>query len=437
MKKRTRFLLFPSLALICAACSESRAGSVDPNPEPEVVSASLEAEPAPVIASDEVESVPSADEPALKEFQLALLEVAHEAASAMPEYPHIKTRSKFQEHVVEACLELGQIARAAEYADSIANWRTGLAHASIGLHLAETGGATEAIDRHLDLARRVVDEVRDETFIGWRRDRVRVRIAQAEFALGRVDEAARTAAGAESSELPAYHAARATRTDELDLDAELAGLESVAERGNYEQKLTGLAICTRLYERFYGEPEARGRIRATIDALWAKLPVLVRLDVRAELATAALEHEDRETALELLRASQAEFDEGKWLTENRLPASARLARLLVRAGDPAAARLELDGSMGVFDATRERVVNIYRADALTPVAEAYAALGDRALALEVFARALEEAVENPNSRPRAEDVVELCCTLARNAIDPGEELMGRIREIQAALGDPW
>lgn len=420
MKQRTRFLLlFSSLAWPVTALAVSQAGAAEADRDPGLTS-----------TSDEVT-------PALEGHRAELLQLAFDAASAMPEYPHIKTRSRLQEEVVRACLELGQLARAEVYADGIANWRTGLAHALIALHLAEAGAPTPSVDRHLQRARAVVEGVQDESFIGWRRDRIRVRVAQAEFVLGRVEEAARSAAGAEPSELPVYHGARARSSSDLDLDAELEGLFTVAEKGNYEQKMTALAICTRLHDRFYDDAESRGRVRAAIDALWAKLPVLVRLDVRSELATAALEHEDAETARALLRASRAEFDDGEWLTENRLPAAARLARLLVRAGDEAGARQELDGALGIYDATRDRVVDIYRADALVPVAEAYAALGDRALALEVFARAVEESVENPNSRPRAEDLVAVCSALARTGLAPGDALLTRLREVRAALGDPW
>jgi len=82
-------------------------------------------------------------------------------------------------------------------------------------------------------------------------------------------------------------------------------------------------------------------------------------------------------------------------------------------------------------------VNIYRAGALRPLAEAYQSMGDTAAALTVFKKAVEEGVENPNSRPRVEDLSATCRSMALSGVEPDADLWARLREVFTGLGQPW
>ena len=84
-----------------------------------------------------------------------------------------------------------------------------------------------------------------------------------------------------------------------------------------------------------------------------------------------------------------------------------------------------------------RIIYADRAAALRPIAEGYARLGDRDRALELYKRAVEEGVANPNSRPRANDLAATCASLAVVDLEPDAELMARLREVSEGLGDPW
>ncbi len=64
-------------------------------------------------------------------------------------------------------------------------------------------------------------------------------------------------------------------------------------------------------------------------------------------------------------------------------------------------------------------------------------MDDTAAALMVYKRAVEEGVENPNSRPRAEDLSATCLSMALHMVEPDAELKNRIRQISEGLGDPW
>jgi hypothetical protein len=71
------------------------------------------------------------------------------------------------------------------------------------------------------------------------------------------------------------------------------------------------------------------------------------------------------------------------------------------------------------------------------LAEAYAAMGEHQAALAAYKRVVEEGVANPNSRPRAEDLVGTCLSLARNAVEPDEELSARLEKVFGELKAPW
>jgi len=80
---------------------------------------------------------------------------------------------------------------------------------------------------------------------------------------------------------------------------------------------------------------------------------------------------------------------------------------------------------------------MFRAGALRPVAEAYHALGDAKTALAIYRIAVDDGAENPNARPRAEDLTETCISMAVRGVQPDERLLTRIRQIEAGLREPW
>jgi len=79
----------------------------------------------------------------LEAYQRELLEIAFEAASAIPSDPHIKSRSQAQAAVVTACLELNQPQRALGYIERIDDWRRGTAYADLARHCMRGGFRTD------------------------------------------------------------------------------------------------------------------------------------------------------------------------------------------------------------------------------------------------------------------------------------------------------
>jgi len=355
-------------------------------------------------SNDETASNSSAKESPLEAYKVELLNIAFGAASAMPVDPHIKSRSLVQEKVVKACLELEQPERALEYIERIDNWRRGAAFADLALYYARYGAMKKKVETYLDRAAEVADRTED-----WRRDRIRVKIARIE--------------------------AMTHQTDSF--DEQMKELDRLVSTGKFDIVKNALEAYCELYNRFYTDAERRALIESRLKASWSDMPISIRIELLMELAGSSIAHKDRATALRLVKEAGKMMDSAKWLPRFEIPLRAGLAGLRFAAGDEAPARASLQDALDMFDVDRERIVNIDRAGILRPIAEAYQMMGDAGSAGNIYRRALEAGIENPNSRPRAEDLAATCCSMALHGVEPDADLLSRIQKILDGLGNPW
>lgn len=419
MKARSQvFLLSAGTALfLVTACSDSQAG-------------------ADVFAESKSDTLGSVSDQPLAAFQSKLLDIAFEAATALPVVPHIKNRSRVQEVVVAACFELDQPRRALGYIEQIENWRRGAGYADFAFYCAQHGDTTE-VQHYLDLAEQVSESSEDAQAQEWRRDRIRAKIARTHHWLGQVQQAARFEAGVADSELGEVGVVKAMLMNTDAFDEQINALDTAVATGNFDQLRNMLPICVQLFNRFYGDRDRVSLVEEKIKVARGKLPVMIGVELMMELARIVLDHNDRGRALELVSEAQLLLGRSKWNAEFHIPLIAQLAELRYRAGDKEKARSEVDAALARFDAERNEIVNIYRAETLRPLAEAYHSMGDRTGALMIYKRALEEGVENPNSWPRAEDLSATCCSIALHEVEPDAELWDRISQIHDELGPPW
>lgn len=430
----------PLLALASAlvpfigACSPSHAADSSPAP----------AQAGADVPSGAPEDAPVTDAP-LSEARGRLLELAFDSASAMPLKPHIKSRSRAQEAVVAACLELDQPQRALRYAERIADWRRGTGCADVAFHCAQKGARSEAA-RCLALATQVVTELErtsegdedvEENTQAWRKDRVRAKIARTHLLLGQEAEAGRFTQGLESSETGPVALAAAMRVEADAFDSHLRALEADVATGDFDRLRSALAAYAQLYGRFYADSAKRARLEECIERASKNVPITVRVENRIELAEAALGHADPAQALTLVAQARALLASSRWATATHVPFGARLAAVRFRAGEEAEGRKDLEEARARFVAEREAMVDIYRAGVLRPLAEAYLAVGERATARELYAQAVEAGVVNPNSRPRSEDLTATCCSMAVHGFEPDEALWARLTAVRTALSEPW
>jgi tetratricopeptide (TPR) repeat protein len=417
MNIRLRHLALAVAAALAAACSDETVGAVS-NSGGSARVAALVANPRAAPASIE------------------LLDLAYAAVSAMPLHPHVKSRSRDQEAVADVWLELDEPQRALACIEPIADWRRGAGYADYAFWCARHGDEAQA-RRSLELAAQIAEKHVGEEAQDWQRDHIRAGIARTWLWLGDEAQAAACAAGASAAETGRISAVASLRADATECDEQLAALAELAKTRDFDQIRAALGSCARLFDRFYTDQPRRERIERAIGAAWEGLPAQVRIEVLVELAGTALAHDDGPTALRLLQDARLQLDGTTWTPDAHVTLLAKLAGLRHRAGDPEGARRDADAALAQFTAERARIVDIDRADTLRPLAEAYQAMGDTAAALSVYAQALEEGAQNPNSRPRAEDLSATCCSMALSGVTPDAALWTRLRELRDGLGDPW
>jgi hypothetical protein len=372
-----------------------------------------------------------ADRP-IPDFQSELLDTAFELATAIPLAPHIKDRARFQEQAFDAALELDQPARALEYAGQIPNWRQGMAYANYAYYCAELG-VTNRVEDYLALADKAARSAEQD----WRRERVAVRMAQTWDLLGRKDKADAIGTVLKDSEFAAAELLKNQRFTEGEFDADVAKLDAQIAIGGLDVLRGALSGYTALYEQFYGDADRRVLIEEKITGGWNALPHFDRIDVLKKLAEIALQKGDRESAIRLAEEVAGLIEGSEWPAEYHVPLLAKLATLRIECGQTGTAMADLQNALDVFDGGKKEITDIYRAEALIPVAEAYARAADMAKACETYALAVEESVVNANSRPRAEDLCQVCLSMAKSRTEPTDALWTRIGRLQSELGEPW
>jgi tetratricopeptide (TPR) repeat protein len=368
----------------------------------------------------------------LAAFQTNLLQTACDVATAIPVIPHIKDRSKMQFAAVTACFKLDQPQRALGCIEKTGDWRRGAGYADYAFYCAQLG-FTNAVQHYLNLAEQI-SLIADQD---WRRDRIKVRIAQTHLLLGQTGNAEHFSSNLEKSESGKAEQVGAMVCPEDEFDARLADLDALIATGDFDLTKNALNTCVQFYDRFYDNVLRRTAAEKKVKASWTKIPYNIRIELLSDLAGFSLKHTDVANALRLVNESKVLMDSVIWPVEYHISIMARLAGLRFRCGEMNTAHAELQAALDLFAGKQSEIINIDKADTLIPVAEAFQTMGDTAGALAVYKQAVDAAVENPNNRPRAEDLCSICLSMALNNVEPDEALWKRIKEIQANLGDPW
>jgi hypothetical protein len=193
----------------------------------------------------------------LDEFQVQLLDIAIEAASAIPVEPYIKDRSKAQQDVIEKCLKLDQPVRAIRYADKIENWRRGLCYAKTALYLARQGYSKEQIQKGLDIAETIAGMDHRQK---WRSDRIQAEIARTYFILG-MPEKARAIKNKLLESESATSETEVKTNPQLSFEKHVEALKDVIDLDSFEITHKALYGYAALFNRYYGDIEKRNSIK--------------------------------------------------------------------------------------------------------------------------------------------------------------------------------
>ncbi len=369
----------------------------------------------------------------LSAYQTELLDLAFETATMIPIVPHIKDRSKTQDAVVTLCFKLDQPQRALRYIEKIGNWRRGSGYADYAFYCAQHGFSNE-VQHYLDFAEQIAT-IADQD---WGRDQIKIKISRTHTLLGQTVQAKRIAAGVDTfSESGKVARVEATLCTEDTFVSQVEEMDRLIATGDFDAVKNALYVCAELFNRFYDNTERRSQMEEKIKTSWKQMPVFIRIDLLLELADFALGHADQPKALSLVNEAKTIMDEHTWPAEYRIPLEARIAECRFRSGDEEAARSAAADLLTFYNQHQSEIINIDKAKTLIPVAEAFQTIRNSTKALAVYKPAVEAAVENPNSRPRAEDLSAICLSMVKHTVEPDAALWARIREIKGALGDPW
>jgi hypothetical protein len=366
-----------------------------------------------------------------------LLRFAFETATEIPRDPHLKDRSRTQEAVVLAAIEGGRLDLAADLVERMDGWRRGTAYADVASALAAERPDDPRIRRYLALASNL-----GETAESWRKDRIRMAVARAHARLGESAEVARIARTIAPEEIGKIDAARAAfeggpAMDEETFAARQAELAAVVATGNFDLVRPALAAQVAYFERFHEDDARRSAIEAAIRESWVKVPHSIRIDLLLEMSAIAATRGDLANARRFASDAIGIVEANRWVAESEVPILGRIAKAFAAAEADEEARGAIARAEEIYAARLREIYDIYRADALRPVAEAWVALGDAEQARATYLRVLEAGVENPNARPRAIDLAATARSMATSGFHPDAEMLEGMRAIRTRLGDPW
>ncbi len=369
-------------------------------------------------------------------FRTMLLDVGFAAASAIPSKPHEKDRAKAQEVVAAACLELGMQSRAAGFANQIISWRKGSVYGDLAIDAAKNA-RVDAAKLYATMALRAVAGEKD-----WRRDVVVVKVAQAHAWLGDEAQAASMERGVADSEKGKVDAVRVAKSAPENFDADLTLIEVGIATKNLDIVRNSIEAALELARRA-GADEARWtRVNAVVALGMPTLPRDMQIDIMLRFADVRAKQSATNPSASIAARAFVDAaiklrDGASWTPDSASPLAAMVARRLALLGDIEAAKTELDSARALFDREIEMVPDVFRASALRPLAQGYAALMDASTARAVFARAIAEGARNPNARPRAEDLACTCAAMALAGIEPDAAMWESIRATSIGLKDPW
>jgi tetratricopeptide (TPR) repeat protein len=390
---------------------------------------------APQLAGEEAPQGRIEDAP-VAAFQLSLLEVAAAAASAMPAVPHVKNRCQLQEDVVMALIAIRQPVRAEQCADQIVNGRRGVAYGAIARHCGERGFAKDA-ERLIAKAKAVLERAEVKQDQEWRQDAIRSAIAAALQSLGHKDAAMDIAKRVVDPESGKLESLQLEPIAAADIEEHFKVVDQAIQASNMDVLVTTLGICAQVFDRDYGDAKLRDACEAKIRSARKRIPIQFNIDLLIKLADAAVAHQDGKKALALLQEAQELVGSARWVAEDEVKTGARLAKAIAAAGDIEGATKQVRAAFGAYEASQKTIVDIWRAGCLRPVAEAWLRIGDAEKAKLFYDKALSEGVANPNSRPRAQDLVATCISMVANGYEPDAAMLQRIQAIGKGLGQPW
>lgn len=389
-----------------------------------------------------VVSVKTSADKTIAPFQEKLLELSFNTASKIPAKPHIKDRSRAQEAVVKAALELSQPQKAEKFAQGIDNWRRAMAYAEIALYYTKKGDKTNAVELLRKAKQAIADDIDDKVKENinhqWRYEAALAKMAKAFNMLGLSKSAN------EINQKLETESQKAKLQSDIALDdpnstfnSQKTALDSMIEVGTFDSIQSALWAYTELFDKFYTDPNRAEYIQNKIISSSEKLPPVIKIDLILALADAALANDDKSKSLEFVNQAEQITEGFQWQPQDYIPIISKIINKRFAAGDHQKAISDADKLLELYKTNEFSIVDIYRAGAIRPLGQAYYLMNEKIKSQLVYEMAVQAAVANPNSRPRAEDLSAICLSMAVVGFEPDDKLWDKMNQIYEGLNNPW
>ncbi|MDZ8120181.1 hypothetical protein [Pontiella agarivorans] len=383
-------------------------------------------------------------------FQEQLLELAFSGVSEMPLRPHIKNRSRAQLKTARTCLELNSPDRAERFVNDIQNWQRWMGYADIAAYYAELGMQEKAEDFLAKVypALEMSEDIRSGKVAASTENPLIDTLVDQRYqaVLTRVEEVRRMSRKTVGTVAPegrygevnaAILNAEAMVENAADTAEAIQRLKPLTTHKNFEIAYFGFHALVHAVDQHYDAVNLNRILNEEIKPALTRVPVFMKIDLYQEFAAIAVKHNDIESVLPILTELESMVESLKSGPRYYVTEAARVLQLMIKAGQDEKASEEVDLLLAYYREHRELIVNMERAARVCAVAEVYGALGKTDVALELYEEAIAEGTFNPNSRPQADDLNRICCSLALNHIEPGNLLWERLNEMRNDLGTPW
>ena len=366
--------------------------------------------------------------------QAKLLDLAFESASAIPLQPHVKSRSLYQEKVLETAVALGQLKWALAQKEEIKDWRRATITARVAAAAASQGLAEHVLQPLIVFSLEVAHSPGLED---WRIGKIRTQIGQVYAWLGDYPKANEYQSGASAHEMGQVALVKAQRCQEDQAPELMAELDVLCGSPRFEVIFNGIQGYLALMRHPFVSDEMCLAIEQKIQETWKVIPEVLQMQSCMGLAKTYLHRSNPEKAREWLSSAASMMGSLPWPIDLGIIRLAELAELYHQSGQADKAQATMDTAWSKFTTHTASIINIDRTEVLLPMAKTAMGMAQHDLAREIYHRALDESQVNPNSRPRAEDLSLIAASMAETGFTPTHEMLMRMQAMRQGFRHPW
>jgi hypothetical protein len=369
--------------------------------------------------------------------QTEALEWGFKFASAIPVKPHIIDRCKSQYQILEVYLERDMPDKMVELATHIVDWRECLSYADLAVYYAQNGHK-EKMQNFLQLARECRNRLTDWQ-TSWQRDRIALRMAEAQVRIGQLETAEKTKIELPTESADLVHTMRLSLIDTPgDYEKSVKKLQSMEKSEYLEIKRDVARAYIMILEQLGPEATAEqcSTLQTRVYEVTDKLPQLLQHEILCSLSRAAFAGEHVEMGRSVLDYAENKLRKRKLNTRYDVKALTTLAKIREQeAKDKQRAESLLQEAKDLLMQSRLKGMDLVAA--LNALAQGYGIHGNQDAAWGYFHQALQVAEAQKNARPRAMAIAEICTAIGQLGVSLPDDILKEMKHLYEGLGAPW